>query len=137
MQACDDADGPQLFCYEDGDRIVDVTADDVNAYLRATGGEAISARDFRTWGGTVTTVRDLGPLGTEDRSTSAFLAAIDVAAERLGNTRTVCRASYVHPAIEPAFESGKLAAAWAASRRSLRYTRAERTTLRLLDADAR
>ena len=74
------------------------------------------------------------PLRPEERSPSAFLAAIDVAAERLGNTRAVCRASYVHPAVEPAFESGELASAWAASRRSTRYTRAERTTLRLLDA---
>lgn len=133
VQACDDADGDQLFCYLDGQELVDVTADDVNAYLRAVGGDEISARDFRTWGGTVSTVRDLGPLGLEDRSTAAFLAAVDVAAERLGNTRTVCRASYVHPAVEPAFESGELAAAWAASRRSSRYTRAERATLRLLD----
>lgn len=137
VQACDDADGEQLFCYLEGDEVVDVTADDVNGYLRAAGGPTISARDFRTWGGTVTTVRDLGPLGVEDRSPAALLAAIDVAAERLGNTRAVCRASYVHPAIEPAFESGDLAAAWSASRRSSRYTRAERATLRLLDASAR
>lgn len=133
ISACDDADGPQLFCYLDGDDVVDVTADDVNAYLRDAGGPDISARDFRTWGGTVTTVQDLGPLLPEDRTAAAFLAAIDVAAERLGNTRTVCRASYVHPVVEPAFESGELAAAWTASRRSSRYTRAERATLRLLD----
>jgi DNA topoisomerase-1 len=137
VKACDDADGEQLFCYLDGGEVVDVTSNDVNAYLREAGGEHISARDFRTWGGTVTTVRDLGPLGVEDRSPSAFLAAVDVAAERLGNTRAVCRASYVHPAIEPAFESGDLAAAWSASRRSSRYSRAERATLRLLDAERR
>lgn len=134
IQACDDADGDQLFCYEEDGAVVDVGSDDVNAYLRAAGGDTISARDFRTWGGTVAVVRDLGPLGTEEPTTSAFLAAVDVAAEKLGNTRTVCRASYVHPAIEPAYESGELAAAWSASRRSSRYTRAERATLRLLDA---
>ena len=133
VAACDDADGEQLFCYLEDDQVVDVTSDDVNAYLRAVAGPGVSARDFRTWGGTTTAVRDLGPLRPEDRSTSAFLAAIDVAAERLGNTRAVCRASYVHPAVEPAFESGELASAWTASRRSTRYTRAERTTLRLLD----
>lgn len=132
VQACDDADGDQLFCYLDGDEVVDVSSDDVNRYLRAIAGDHVSARDFRTWGGTVTTVGDLGPLLAEDRTPSAFLAAVDVAAERLGNTRTVCRASYVHPVVEPAFESGELSAAWAASRRSSRYTRAERTTLRLL-----
>ncbi|MCU1371790.1 MAG: putative topoisomerase [Ilumatobacteraceae bacterium] len=133
ISACDEADGPQLFCYLDGDDVVDVTADDVNAYLRAAGGRDVSARDFRTWGGTVTAVQDLGPLLPEDRTPSAFLAAVDVAAERLGNTRTVCRASYIHPAIEPAFHSGELSAAWSVSRRSNRYTRAERTTMRLLD----
>jgi DNA topoisomerase-1 len=132
VQACDDADGEQLFCYLEGDDVVDVSSDDVNRYLRAIAGDHVSARDFRTWGGSVTTVGDLGPLRPEDRTPSAFLAAVDVAAERLGNTRTVCRASYVHPAIEPAFESGELSAAWAASRRSSRYTRAERATLRLL-----
>lgn len=132
IAACDAADGDELFCYQDDGGVVDVTADDVNAYLRASGGPDVSARDFRTWGGTVTTVQDLGPLLPEDRTPAAFLAAIDVAAERLGNTRAVCRASYVHPAIEPAFESGELSAAWSACRRSSRYTRAERTTLRLL-----
>jgi DNA topoisomerase-1 len=132
VQACDDADGDQLFCYEDGGEVIDVSSDDVNRYLRAIAGDHVSARDFRTWGGTVTTVGDLGPLAAEDRTPSAFLSAVDVAAERLGNTRTVCRASYVHPVVEPAFESGELSAAWAVSRRSNRYTRAERTTLRLL-----
>ena len=129
VQACDDADGEQLFCYLEDDEVVDVSCQDVNAYLRDT----LSARDFRTWGGTTTVVRDLGPLA-EDRTAAAFLAAVDVAAERLGNTRAVCRSSYVHPAIEPAFESGDLAAAWTASRRSSRYSREERATLRLLDA---
>lgn len=132
VQACDDADGDELFCYLEDGEVVDVTADDVNRYLRAIAGDDVSARDFRTWGGTVTTVGDLGPLLPEDRSPAAFLAAVDVAAERLGNTRAVCRASYVHPAVEPAFESGELSAAWSASRRSTRYERAERATLRII-----
>jgi DNA topoisomerase-1 len=134
IAACDDADGEQLFCYLEDGNVVDVTSDDVNGYLRAVAGDGVSARDFRTWGGTTTAVRDLGPLQPEDRTAAAFLAAIDVAAERLGNTRAVCRASYVHPAIEPAFESGELAAAWSASRRSARYTREERATMRVLEA---
>lgn len=134
IAACDEVGADQLFCYLDDDgTVIDVTSDDVNGYVRSIAGDDVSARDFRTWGGTVTAVRDLGPLAPEDRSPAAFLAAIDVAAERLGNTRAVCRASYVHPVVEPAFESGELAGAWAASRRSSRYTRAERTTLRLLD----
>lgn len=133
IRACDDADGEQLFCYLEDDRVIDVTSDDVNAYLRSHAGDDVSARDFRTWGGTVTTVGDLGPLGVEDRTPSAFLAAVDVAAERLGNTRTVCRGSYIHPVVEPAFEDGTLTAAWAASRRSSRFSRAERSTLRLLE----
>ncbi|WP_421118688.1 DNA topoisomerase IB [Aquihabitans daechungensis] len=60
IQACDDADGEQLFCYLEDGEVIDVTSDDVNSYLRAIAGDHVTARDFRTWGGTVTTVRDLG-----------------------------------------------------------------------------
>lgn len=140
VRACHDLGGHQLFTYRDGDEIRDVCSDDVNDYLRDICRSEVSARDFRTWGGTVSVVEALGPvdpggLSAGDR-TRQFLSAVDLAAERLGNTRSVCRSSYVHPAVEPAFESGDLRASWQRARRTKRLTRAERATLRLLVDDA-
>jgi DNA topoisomerase-1 len=136
VRACDDLGDAQLFAYRDGDDIIGICSDDVNEYLRRIAGPATSARDFRTWGGTVAVVEDLGPLDTHDEPDIGverrFLEAVDRAAERLGNTRAVCRESYVHPVVEQAFQSGDLHQAWKRSRRSRRLTRAERTTLRLL-----
>lgn len=133
VRACDDLGGTQLFTYRDGDRIRNVLSDDVNDYLHAIAGPQVTARDFRTWGGTVAAV---GHLGAEDvpatGADSVFLDAVDHAAERLGNTRAVCRAWYIHPAVHEAFVSGGLQEAWRRSRRTRRLTRAERTTLRLL-----
>lgn len=135
--ACGEVGGDQLFCYREGDEVAAIGSGDVNEYLRAIAGPKVTARDFRTWGGTVTVVEELaahaagGPIDA-----SAYLAAIDVAAERLGNTRDVCRSAYVHPAVAEAAEDGTLAAAWRRSRRSSRMTRAERATLHLLAARA-
>ena len=66
----------------------------------------------------------------------ALLAAIDEAAERLGNTRTVCRNSYLHPAVPRAHLEGALLEAWRASRSTPRMSRAERATLRVLQEQA-
>ena len=139
IRACDDLGGERLFTYRSGTEVHDIDSDDVNAYLHEVAGPDVSARDYRTWGGTVATVERLGPLDppdTEATAASIFLAAIDDAAERLGNTREVCRASYVHPAVEQAFIDGTLHEAWHRSRRTRRLTRAERATLRLLVAEA-
>ena len=140
VQACDELGGHQLFTYRDGDEVCGVSSDDVNDYLRGVAGDEVSARDFRTWGGTVAVAEDLGGIDPADLSGGGevdrrFLEAVDRAAERLGNTRAVCRGSYVHPAIEEGFHSGDLHDAWRRSRRTKRLTRAERTTLRLLDGD--
>lgn len=136
--ACDEMGGQQLFTYRDEAGIEEIRSDDVNERLREIAGEGISARDFRTWGGTVAVVGELGPLdpdelGSERATRHRFLEAVDVAADLLGNTRVVCRDSYVHPAVEPAFRSGALHLLWLRSRRSEHHTRAERTTLRILE----
>lgn len=133
----DEAGGQQLFTYEDADGLHDLRSDDVNERLREIARADVSARDFRTWGGTVAVVEDLGPVDpstfTSDAARSRrFLEAIDRAAELLGNTRTVCRGSYAHPVVERGFETGGLHDAWRRSRRSSLYSRAERATLRLL-----
>ena len=79
-----------------------ITSDDVNGYLRETSGLHVTAKNFRTWGGTILAdmeLREMGPAPNEREATRNINRAIDVVAERLGNTRTVCRKYYVHPAL--------------------------------------
>lgn len=137
VRSCDELGGRRLFAYRDGDAVRHLTSDDVNDYLHDVAGPTVTARDFRTWGGTVAVVEDLGPvdpegLGGRPALDHRFLGAVDRAAERLGNTRAVCRGSYVHPSVEDSFGTGALHDAWRRSRRTAQLTRAERATLRLL-----
>jgi DNA topoisomerase I len=117
VQGCQDLPGQDLFQYldENGDA-VDVRSDDVNAYLREAAGEEVTAKDFRTWAGTLIAYRALRgseipvPRGAVDRaSRRAILAAVRTTAERLGNTIAVCRQSYIHPAVFAAHANGGLA----------------------------
>jgi DNA topoisomerase-1 len=132
VAACDEDGGHQLFTYRHRGQLRDLCSDDVNGYLRDIAGPGVTAKDFRTWGGTVTALEHLA--GAPQGDPAALLAAIDAAAERLGNTRDVCRRAYVHPELEPAHADGRLQAAWRASRRTARLRRSERATLRLLEA---
>lgn len=94
--------GSRLFRYREGRRWVDLTAQDVNAYLRDLGTARYTAKDFRTWGGTLRMAIVLGELGAganaREANRNVVLAARLVAAE-LGNTPAICRSSYVHPLI--------------------------------------
>ena len=104
---------------------------DVNDYLAETMGGPFTAKDFRTWGAS-TAVTEF--LASEARSEieSEILAAIDATAEKLGNTREVCRDSYVHPSIPDAYREGSLREAWVRSRSGRWLTRPESTVNRLL-----
>ena len=133
---CQDLPGEDLFQYLDGDRVVDVTSTHVNAYLREVAGADRSAKDFRTWGGTVVAAETLVGLGTYDTKKEAehnLLVAIDAAAERLGNTRAVCRSCYVHPRVPEAYVDGSLADAWRTARAAPRLSRGEKTVLQVLE----
>jgi DNA topoisomerase-1 len=94
--------GPRLFRYRDGPRWIDLTAQDVNDYLQALGSARYTAKDFRTWGGTLRMAIVLGELGpaasAREAARNVTLAARLVASE-LGNTPAICRSSYVHPLI--------------------------------------
>jgi DNA topoisomerase-1 len=107
-----DLPGQPLFQYLNGAREPrTIDSDDVNAYLQEIAGEAFTAKDFRTWGGTVLaarSLRDTGPFATTTEMKANIVAAIDAVAARLGNTRAVCRASYIHPAILSGYETGLL-----------------------------
>jgi DNA topoisomerase-1 len=111
VQRCRDLPGEELFRYVDsaGKRQL-VESDDVNAYLRELTGRDITAKDFRTWGGTMLAaveLRRLGPAASRREADRNVVAAIDAVAERLGNTRAVCRKYYVHPALIQAYLLGK------------------------------
>ena len=96
----------------------------------------VTAKTFRTWGATTVAAAALAltPLPESERAVeAAVLSAYDVAAEVLGNTRAMARASYVHPVVPDAFRSGKLHDTWKHSRDRGWLERRERTVLTLLD----
>src|SRR5204863_2188785 len=89
----------------------DVTSSDVNQYLREITGKDITAKDFRTWAGTVLAAMALKEVKTFDSAAQAkrnLRAAIESVASRLGNTPTICRKCYVHPEILSAYSEGAL-----------------------------
>ena len=112
VAACRDVAGDELFQYldSDGQRHA-VTSGDVNAYLREATGADFTAKDFRTWAGTVLAAMALGEFEAFDSTTGAkrnITRAIEQVATRLGNTPSVCRKSYVHPEILDAYLEGDL-----------------------------
>jgi DNA topoisomerase-1 len=104
-----DLPGQELFQYLDTDgSVVNVGSADINAYLRETAGEEFSAKDFRTWAGTVLAALFLAKQhATEKKPTKrSIVRAIEEVAARLGNTVAVCRKSYIHPAVIEAYLDG-------------------------------
>jgi DNA topoisomerase-1 len=104
--------GQELFRYvdESGDAST-IDSADVNAYLREAAGDDFTAKDFRTWAGTVFAARELCALGGADGSRTAkrnVTEAVKAVAKRLGNTPAVCRRGYIHPAIVQAYLDGRL-----------------------------
>lgn len=113
VKACQDLPGQELLEYfdETGERR-DVTSTDVNAYLTEISGMNITAKDFRTWAGTVLAATALGRLESFASAAQAkrnVRAAIENVAARLGNTPTICRKCYVHPEVLNAYLDGSFA----------------------------
>jgi DNA topoisomerase I len=104
---CQDLPGQDLFQYlEEGGEVRDVTSQDVNEYLRQIAGEDYTAKDFRTWGGTVLAAIALSAqkeFETKKQAKSNIKTAICAVAELLGNTPAICRKCYVHPVIVEAY----------------------------------
>lgn len=112
VRSCQDLPGQHLFQYEDDGGVHAVTSEDVNAYLRQIAGEDISAKDFRTWAGTVLAAVALSEYEAVDSEAAAkrnIRRAIERVATRLGNTPTICRKCYVHPEILQCYFEGRLA----------------------------
>lgn len=112
VKGCREIPGHELFQYldDDGQRH-SVDSDDVNAYLRTVTSEPFTAKDFRTWAGTVIATIALHEIGVFDEETQArknVVAAVERVAQRLGNTRAVSQKSYIHPEVINAYLAGTL-----------------------------
>lgn len=112
IRRCQDLPGQELFGYVDEDgEVRDVASDDVNDYIREASGGDFTAKDFRTWAGTLLAYRALRALQPVDHAPAAkrnVVEAVRQAAARLGNTPAVARGSYVHPAVLEAYLDGSL-----------------------------
>jgi DNA topoisomerase-1 len=112
VKRCQELPGQELFQYvgENG-RIQNVDSNDVNDYLRVITGEDITAKDFRTWAGTVAAawaLEEFEEFDSEAQAKRNIVRAIEQVAKRLGNTPAVCRAAYVHPGILDAYTEGTM-----------------------------
>jgi DNA topoisomerase I len=112
IKACQDLPGQELLQYVDeAGSCQDVTSSDVNDYLKEITGKNITAKDFRTWAGTVLAAMALNELESFDSAAQAkrhLRTAIERVAGKLGNTPTICRKCYVHPEVLNSYVDGKL-----------------------------
>ena len=141
--------GREVFKYQNGDgQFINVTNRHINEYIKDTMGEKFSAKDFRTWAGTIICACALARVGTEAIEKKAVrkrkvVAAIKETAEMLGNTPAVCRSSYINPEIISSFEKGRIIDGYfetledLISYRGRRLHRAELGLLRFLKRDAK
>jgi len=109
---CQAIPGQELFQYVDEQgKPRDITSTDVNEYLREISGDEFTAKDFRTWGGTVVAAMALQEFEKVDSKAQAkknLLRAIEAVAERLGNTPSICRKCYIHPLILNSYLEGTM-----------------------------
>ncbi|MFL5281903.1 MAG: DNA topoisomerase IB [Rhodopila sp.] len=112
VRRCQDLPGQELFQYLDEDgQPHGVDSDDVNDYLQAITGEAITAKDFRTWAATnlaALALRELETFDTQAKAKKNVVQAVESVAKMLGNTPAICRKCYIHPAIFDGYLDGSL-----------------------------
>ncbi len=112
VRACQDVPGQRLFQYYDAEGARHaVGSADVNAYIREAAGEDFSAKDFRTWAGTIAAAKALAMQDTPESEVAtkrAVTLCVKATAGLLGNTPAVCRAAYIHPEVLKAFAEKRL-----------------------------
>jgi DNA topoisomerase-1 len=112
VRSCQELPGQHLFQYlDDTGDVLRITSTDVNNHLRTLTGRDVTAKDFRTWAGTVLTANLLDQIGKPDSATAAkrqIRAALQEVSARLGNTVAICRKCYVHPSVLEAYTDGDL-----------------------------
>jgi DNA topoisomerase-1 len=110
VRECQDLPGQTLFQYvDDDDEVKSLSSSDVNAYLKEISGGPFTAKDFRTWAGTLVAANELDGSERPESVTAGkqvIVEAIDEVASALGNTRAVCRKCYIHPAVLDAYLAG-------------------------------
>jgi DNA topoisomerase I len=133
--------GARLFRYQEGSKWRDLTSRDVNAYLHETLGVGYSAKDFRTWGGTLraaTVLAELGAAATPTEAKRNVATTMRLVASELGNTPAICRSSYVHPLVVARYvddgETIKLPPRYSSSADAYAHSPEERALIRFLDA---
>jgi DNA topoisomerase-1 len=132
MRACQELPGQQLFQYlADDGKPQCVTSSDVNDYLREASGRDVTAKDFRTWAATVEAALAFHALQGPPLKKHIRDVIVQVA-KKLGNSATICRKCYIHPAIIDAYEKGELALSKGANKEGPGLDPAERAVLRLL-----
>jgi DNA topoisomerase-1 len=113
IRACQELPGQDLLQYfDDAGKARTVTSGDVNSYLREIAGQDVTAKDFRTWAGTVLAalaLKELEIFETAAQARRNLRAAIERVSARLGNTPAICRKCYIHPEVLRAYLDGKLA----------------------------
>ena len=112
VKQCRDIPGKELFQYyaQDGSRH-SVGSGDVNNYLKGITGEDFTAKDFRTWAGSVSALyafKEAGEFSTISECKKKIVSVLDEVAINLGNTRTVCKKYYVHPTVIKSYEEGTI-----------------------------
>ena len=112
IKRCQDLPGYELFQYVDeAGATVAIEAGDVNEYLREIAGAEFSTKDFRTWAGTLMAaqaLRGCADCESQGQIKRNIVQAVESVARILGNTKTVCRKCYIHPAVIEAYSSGAL-----------------------------
>ncbi len=112
VKQCQDLPGYDLFEYVDaGGNVCRISSEDVNRYIRDLAGQDFTAKDFRTWAGTVFATRELADAGPPRNASMAkrtIVSAIKRVAHKLGNRPATCRKYYIHPALIEAYANGSL-----------------------------
>ena len=111
VQACKDIPGKELFQYFEGENKKSIDSGSVNSYIKEITGKDFTAKDFRTWAGTVAILqqfKSIGNAATESETKKNIVAALDEVSKKLGNTRTICKKYYVHPGVIRMYEENSL-----------------------------
>ena len=112
VKQCQDLPGQELFQYiDEAGQVHDVTSEEVNDYLHEIAGDDFTAKDFRTWAGTVlalVALRELAEFDSAAQAKKNLVRAVESVAKRLGNTPAICRRCYIHPAIIDSYLEGTL-----------------------------
>ncbi|MEO5910242.1 MAG: DNA topoisomerase IB [Pelobium sp.] len=139
VKKCQDIPGKELFQYYDEDgKHYSIGSGDVNNYLKEITGEDFTAKDFRTWAGSVHALcafKSLGELDSEKDTKKNIVSVIDDVAKKLGNTRTVCKKYYIHPSVISSYEKGNLHKYNVKNSPKTLLTTEERLLVKLLDTE--